>query len=213
MPGRERAQGFATTLREGISAVAVSRQLRVIVVVLLLLDLGAEAFDRLGFKHFLDSAALDDDSLRVLGALFVALAVAGLVANIVTRRALASGRGVARVAFALLAVAAVGGFLAAATSIVLVIAIGYMLQDGVRESVWPVLEGWANRDAPTEVRATVHSLMGQTTAVGELIGGLSMGLLAEATSIQVTLAVSAAAFGLSSLVATRGFAPSVRKIG
>ncbi len=213
VPGRESQRGFAATLRGGLAVVRTSRRLRILVAVLLLLDLGAEAFDRLGFKHFLDSAALDDESLRVLGALFFALALTGLAANVATTRALIRGRGVARVAFVLLLVAAVGGLIASLTSVVVVIAIGYMLQDSMRESVWPVLEGWANRDAPTHVRATVHSLMGQTTAVGELIGGLSMGVVAELTSIQVSLAVAAGFFGLSSLLSTGGFSDSARDVG
>ena len=213
VPGRERHRGFVATLRDGVSAVAISPRLRVIVVVLLLLDMGAEAFDRLGFKHFLDSASVDDRSLRALGLLFLALALAGLAANIVTTRALTAGRGLARVAFVLLLVATIGGAIASATSVVVVIAIGYMLQDSMRESVWPVIEGWANRDAPTEVRATVHSLMGQTTAIGELIGGLMLGLVAEATTIPVSLAIAAGFFGTSTLISTRGFAGSVGDVG
>ena len=213
VPGRETDRGFVTTLREGVGAVRTSRQLRRLVLVILLLDMGAEAFDRLGFKHFLDSAAVDDRSLPVLGALFFALALAGLGANIVATRALRGGRGVARVAFVLLAIATIGGLIASLTSIVVVIAIGYMLQDSMRESVWPVIEGWANRDAPTEVRATVHSLMGQTTAVGELIGGLTLGIVAELTSIPVSLAVAAGFFGMSALLSTGGFEGSARNVG
>lgn len=213
VPGRERHRGFVTTLREGVDAIRASRQLRVIVAVLLLLDMGAEAFDRLGFKHFLDSAAVDDLSLRVLGFLFLALALAGLGANILATRALTAGRGLARVAFVLLAIATFGGAIASATSIVVVIAIGYMLQDSMRESVWPVIEGWANRDAPTEVRATVHSLMGQTTAVGEMIGGLTLGVVAEMTSIPVSLAIAAGFFGASTVLSTGGFADSDGDVG
>ena len=93
------------------------------------------------------------------------------------------------------------------TSIVVVIAVGYLLQDSVREALWPVLDGWANRDAPSEVRATVHSLMGQTTSVGELIGGISLGLLAEVASIPIALSVAALFFAAAGVVATRGVQP------
>ncbi len=206
-PGIHEDRGFFDTLRSGLSAVSSRPRLRALVAVILVLDLGSEAFDRLGYKHFLDSASVEDDSVVVLGILFLALAGAGLIVNLVSTRILARGYGVARLAVILLGLAALGGLLAAVTNLVVVIAIGYMAQDSTREALWPVLDGWANRDAPTEVRATVHSLMGQTTAVGELVGGLTLGAIAEVTSIPTVLMIAAALYGLSALLATRGVAP------
>ena len=49
----------------------------------------------------------------------------------------------------LLFIATAGAFLTAATNLVVVIGLGLMMQDATRESLWPVLEGWANRDAPS----------------------------------------------------------------
>ena len=92
----------------------------------------------------------------------------------------------------------------ASTAIVVIIGLGLMLQDATRESLWPVMEGWANRDAPSEVRATVHSLMGQTTALGELVGGLALGVLAQATSIRLAVFIAAGLWAISALLATRG---------
>lgn len=206
-PGREHDRGFIDTFRAGLRVVSGRPQLRVLVVVILLVDFGAEAFDRLGYKHFLDSAEVTDDSLIALGILFLVLAFAGLVVNAASSRVLAKGHGVARLAVVLLAVAAIGGFIASATSIVVVIGLGYLLQDSVREALWPVLEGWANRDAPSEVRATVHSLMGQTTSIGQLAGGLALGAVAELVTIPIALSVAAAFFAAASLFATRGIAP------
>ena len=129
---------------------------------------------------------------------------AGLIVNAFAGRALDRGFGVARLAVILLAIASAGAFLTASTAIVVIIGLGLMLQDATRESLWPVMEGWANRDAPSEVRATVHSLMGQTTAFGELTGGLLLGALAQATSIRLVLFIAAGLWGLSALLATRG---------
>ncbi len=204
VPGREQERGFIETLKDGVMAVRSAPRLRTLVLVIVALDMGSEGFDRLGYKHFLDSGAIDDGSLLVLGVLFIALAFAGLAANAVAGRVLESGFGVARLAVVLLLVAAVGGALASVTNIVVVIALGYMMQDSTREALWPVLEGWANRDAPSNVRATVHSLMGQATSIAELVGGLMLGIIAELTSIPIVLAISAGFFGLSSVLATRG---------
>lgn len=208
-PGKEQDRGFAETLREGVAVVRGRPRLRVLVAVILLVDFGAEAFDRLGYKHFLDNVtdsglADNQDSIVVLGALFMVLALAGLLVNAAASRVLEKGHGVVRLAVALLAVAAVGGMIAAVTNVVVVIAIGFMMQDSVREALWPVMEGWANRDAPSEVRATVHSLMGQTTSLGEIGGAVFLGGLAEFVSIQAALVAGAlffAAAGASSVKA------------
>ena len=203
-PGREEERGFVETLREGFSVVRTRPRLRLLVVVLFVLDMGSEAFDRLGHKFFLDEGGWGDDSLIGLWALFTVLSIAGLAVNGFAGRALDRGFGVARLATILLAVASAGAFLTASTSIVVVIGLGLMFQDATRESLWPVMEGWANRDAPSEVRATVHSLMGQTTALGELTGGLALGALAQATSIRLVLVIAACLWALSALLATRG---------
>ncbi|MEM9467811.1 MAG: MFS transporter, partial [Actinomycetota bacterium] len=203
-PGRERERGFVETLREGFSVVRTRPRLRLLVVVLFTLDMGSEVVDRLGHKRFLDEGGWEDSSLIGLWVLFTVLSLAGLVVNALAGRALDRGFGVARLAVILLAIASAGAFLTASTAIVVVIGLGLMLQDATRESLWPVMEGWANRDAPSEVRATVHSLMGQTTALGELTGGLALGALAQATSIRLAVFVAAGLWALSALMATRG---------
>ncbi len=207
VPGKHEDRGFLETLRGGLRAISTKPRLRVLVVVVVVLDLGSEAFDRLGYKYFLDSVGVEDDSLLFLGALFLGLSVAGLLVNLAATRALKRAFGVARLAVVLLAVAAAGGFLASLTSIPVVIAMGFMTQDSTREALWPVLEAWANRDAPSEVRATVHSLLGQSTAIGELVGGLTFGMVAEFTSIRLVLILAAGLWVLSSLLATRGVVP------
>lgn len=203
-PGRDRERGFGETLRDGFSVVRTRPRLRLLVAVLFVLDMGSEAFDRLGHKFFLDEGGWGDDSLIGLWVLFTALSIAGLAVNGFAGRALDRGFGVARLAAILLAVASAGAFLTASTGIVVVIGLGLMFQDATRESLWPVMEGWANRDAPSEVRATVHSLMGQTTALAELTGGLALGALAQATSIRLVLVIAASLWAVSALLATRG---------
>ena len=208
-PGRERDAGFVETFRGGIAAVRSRPRLRVLVLVILLVYLGSEVFDRLGYVHFLEGAGVRDldqtgESLLALGVLFFIAALGGIVVNRGAERYLEGGKGVVRLAVGLLAVACVGGLIASATSAVAVIGLGYLLQDSVREALWPVMEGWANRDAPTEVRATVHSLMGQTTSIGEIGGGLVLGAVAEATSIPLAMAIGALFFGSAGIAAVRG---------
>ena len=203
-PGRERERGFLDTLKEGFTVIRTRPRLRVLVGVIIVLDMGSEAFDRLGHKFFIDEGGFDDDSLIGLWVLFSVLALAGLAVNALSGRMLEKGYGVARLAVLLLFIATAGAFLTAATNLVVVIGLGLMMQDATRESLWPVLEGWANRDAPSEVRATVHSLMGQATASGELLGGLTLAAIAEATSIRLVLVIAGCFWAVSTLLATRG---------
>ena len=208
-PGKDRGMGFRETLREGVSVIRTRPRLRVLVAVVLLLYFGSEVFDRLGWVHFLDNAGIDElnasgESLLAIGILFFVAALGGIAVNTAAQRRLKTGSGIVRVAVALLAVAAVGGLIASATNFVAVIAIGYLLQDTVREALYPVLEGWANRDAPSEVRATVHSLMGQSISTAEIGGAFVFGAVAEATSIPIAMAGAAVSFGLAAAFATRG---------
>ncbi len=203
-PGREQERGFLETLRAGLTVVVTRPRLRVLVGVILVLDMGSEAFDRLGHKFFLDNGGWGDDSLIGLGVLFVVLAIAGLGVNALAARALETGSGVARLASLLLLVAAIGATITMSTTMLVFIGVGLMLQDSTREALWPVLEGWANRDAPSEVRATVHSLMGQVTAIGELVGGMALGALAQATSVRLVLAIAAVLWFGAAGLATRG---------
>ena len=209
IPGKDRGQTFWDTLSLGLKTVRSVPRLRVLMLVTLLLYMGSEVFDRLGYVHFLDSLGVSQlnasgESLLAIGVLFVLVALVGIGVNTSAQRYLESGRGVVRLALGLLAIAALGGVIAAATSVVVIIGLGYFMQDSVREALFPVLEGWANRDAPSEVRATVHSLLGQTTSVGEITGGLLIAAVAEASSIPAAMVVGALFFALAGGVATRG---------
>ncbi len=195
---------FMSTLRSGLSAISGRPRLRVILAVAVAIDVGAEAYDRLGYKYFLDNTPADDSSIVSLGVLFVVIAIAGILINLQISARLESGVGVAKLATLLIVIAVAGGLVMAATTTVLAIGFGYLLQDSTREAFYPVLESWTNRDAPSEVRATVHSLVGQAAVFGELIGGLALGLIAELTSIRVTLVVGAACFAVAAALATRG---------
>ena len=90
-PGRDRERGFGETLRDGFSVVRTRPRLRLLVAVLFVLEMGSEAFDRLGHKFFLDEGGWGDDSLIGLWVLFTALSIAGLAVNGFAGRALVAG--------------------------------------------------------------------------------------------------------------------------
>ncbi len=211
-PGSERGVGFSQTLRDGVGVIRDQPRLRTLVLVAALLFAGAEIFGRIGPVHFLDSVSGGEqssgESLFALGVLFMLIALAGLVLNTVASKRLDRDGNISHVAGVLLLIAALGGVLASSTSLIALVGIGFLLQDAVQESMYPVMEGWANRDAPTEVRATVHSLVGQTTSISQIAGAIVLGALAQATSVQVGLGAATILIGIAALVALRpGRAP------
>ena len=206
--GAERGMGLRATLRTGVGVVRSQPRLRKLILVAALLFAAAELFGRIGYIHLLDSGGLRDldgsgESLLVLGVLFFATAIAGLLINTAASRRLEGGHDIVRVGGVLLLVASVGGVLASTTSIFVLVGIGFLLQDSVQEAMYPVMEGWANRDAPKEVRATVHSLVGQTTSMSQIGGAIVLGALAEVTSVQVGLGAATALMVCAALVALR----------
>ena len=208
-PGKDRDSGFRETLQQGISVVRFQPRLRVLILAVVLMAMGTIVFDRLGYVHFLDNLGVNEldasgQSLLAVGVLFFVAAAGGIGINVAAQRQLQAGRGVVRVGLALFFFAAIGGAIAAASSAVVLIGLGMLLQDSMREAAWPVLEGWANRDAPSEVRATVHSLVGQTNSIGEIGGAFLFGAIAEATSVPLAMAGGAICFALATAVATKG---------
>jgi MFS family permease len=73
-------------------------------------------------------------------------------------------------------------------------------------------EIWINRRTSSDVRATVHSLSSQAEQVGEVVCGVLLALLAQATSAHASIAGSAALLALALLAVPRAgsVAPSDR---
>ena len=85
--------------------------------------------------------------------------------------------------------------------------VGVLLVGGVG---WTVIRAvsviWVDRRATSDVRATVQSFLGQVESMGEIVGGLVMGVLAQATSLTVALTCSCAMVTCAGLVVTRSHA-------
>jgi hypothetical protein len=76
---------------------------------------------------------------------------------------------------------------------------GGLLVSGISWTVTrSVSEFWVNRRTTTDVRSTVQSFLAQAEYVGEISLGLSLGILAQASSIALAL------LGSCGLVASTG---------
>lgn len=213
-------QTFMRQLRAGLASVRGRPRLMRMLMIVGLTGLGTDALDRLGFKRFIDTIDADSESVVVTGVLLLILAAGGIAVNIIVTR-FVSGRESAPDAAAaprasdpaagslitaaavLFAIAGTGAIVVAIGAPLAAIGIGMLLQDATRESAYPLIESWTNRETTSDVRATVHSLTGQVYALSEMTGGLALGLLAQATNVPLGISVGAALFGAGALLTFR----------
>jgi len=192
-------------LRTGLTTARRVRSIRLLVITMMFLGLGSESLDRLGFKHFLDIGEFDENSIVWTGVLFIALGFAGAAVVWLAERRIEGGIALPQLGSRLIVVSAIGA-VAVAISPIAGIAIGLLLQDSTREAFDPVSAAWTNQHADDASRATVHSLVSQAHGVGEVVGGLSLAALAQATSITTAVLIAAAMWTCASLVSRRAAA-------
>jgi len=183
---------FRETLREGVRVVKGSRRLLILIATLFVFDLSSEAMDRFGFLKFMESLGADTESITATGVLFLVLAAAGIAVNAIVSLAMKTtderkGASVVATAIVLMIVAASGAMILAVTGSPIAIGLGLMFQDATRESLDPVVSSWTNRESPSEVRATVHSLIGQTISIGTMVGGITLAAVAESVGLSPSI--------------------------
>jgi MFS family permease len=205
-PTREhRLRESVSIFRRGVALARYDREIMLVFGATILVNGGAEAFDRLFPKRLVDLGfPQDPDPIVWFTALGIAtLAVGALALKIVEARI--DGVGVARRVYASACVIGAVGMivLAHAPDDVTGMA-GVLLVGGV---AWTVIRSvsviWVNRRATSDVRATVQSFLGQVESLGEIGGGIVLGVLAQATSITVALTFSCALVGSAGLLVMR----------
>lgn len=201
----DRLRESLAVFRRGFALARRDREILLVFGATALVAFGAEAFDRLYPKRLIGLGFPDrPDPIVWFTALGIATLVVGSVAIRIVEARIA-GEGVARQAYLVCsAVGAVGLLLLAhAPSEVAGIA-GVLVVSGV---AWTVLRTvgaiWVNRRASSDVRATVQSFLGQVESFGEILGGLVLGAVAQATTITVALTCSAVLLAAATLLVTR----------
>lgn len=205
-PTREhRWRESVSIFRRGVELARYDREIMLVFGATILVNSGAEAFDRLFPKRLVDLGFPEDpDPIVWFTALGLAtLAVGAIALRIVEARI--DGVGVARRMYAVACLfGAVGLLLLAHAPDDVTGMMGVLLVGGV---AWTVIRSvsviWVNRRATSDVRATVQSFLGQVESIGELGGGIALGVLAQATSITVALTFSCAFVGAAGLLVLR----------
>ena len=184
------------TFNKGVQAVRSKPRLMNIVFIGLFYGLYSEGFDRLWVKHLLDHFELPVLFGNNQVAFFAALRVAGTVLTILTVRfvekrvdstsPLAIGRAVlvvtGMISIALLGFA-LSPFLFLSLSLYLVISV-------LRNVQTPLQTAWVNQKLDSQVRATVHSMFGQVDAIGQVMGGPIVAVIASVGSAVASLVTS-----------------------
>lgn len=214
-PTREhRWRESVATFRRGVTLARGDGEILLVLSATLLINSGAEAYDRLYPKRLIDLGFPEEpDPILWFTVLGVVLLVLGAIALRVVEQRI-DGVGVPRrILLTSCLIGAVGMLLLGHAPNGAVGIAGTMLVGGI---AWTVIRStsviWVNRRTTSDVRATVQSFLGQTESVGEICGGIVMAILAQATSITVALTASAALLTTAAIVVGRsraGRAPGV----
>jgi DHA3 family tetracycline resistance protein-like MFS transporter len=181
---------------QGVMAVRSKPRLMNIVFIGLFYGLYSEGFDRLWVKHLLDHFELPVifgnnqvaffAVLRVTGTILTILAVRFVEKRVDATSPLAIGRAVLVVTGAI-SVALLGfalsPFLFLSLSLYLAISV-------LRNVQTPLQTAWINQKLDSQVRATVHSMFGQVDAIGQVLGGPIVAVIASVGSAVASLVTS-----------------------
>ena len=201
----DRWQESIAIFRRGVALGRADQEILLVLAVTLLVNSGAEAFDRLHPRRLIDLGFPEEpDPIVWFTVLGISLLLVGAMALRVVEAKI-NNRGAPRSALLVACLAGAAGMVTLAHAPNQVVGIaGTMLVGGV---AWTVLRAvssiWVNRRTTSDVRATVQSFLGQTESIGEIAGGVVMAIVAQAASITVALTASAALLMSAALVLGR----------
>ena len=184
------------TFKQGLDAVRAKPRLVNIVFIGLFYGIYSEGFDRLWVKHLLENFELPVlfgsnqvaffAALRVVGALLTILAVSFVEKRVDSSSPLAIGRAVLIVT-AMISVALIGFALLPVFGLSLGL---YLIVSVLRNIHIPLQTAWVNQKLDSRVRATVHSMFGQVDAIGQVLGGPIVAVIASVGSTLASLVAS-----------------------
>ena len=184
------------TFKQGVDTVRAKPRLMNIVFIGLFYGIYSEGFDRLWVKHLLDTFELPIIFGNNQVAFFAALRVAGTILTIIAVRfvekrvdsssPLAIGRAVLIVTTGISL--AMLGF-ALSPYLILTLSL-YLVIDALRDVHIPLQTAWVNQKLDSRVRATVHSMFGQVDAIGQVMGGPIVAVIAAVGSAVASLVTS-----------------------
>ncbi len=199
------------TLLTGVAAAQRPGVVRSFLVIAVLTGISSEVFDRLWTARVLEAFALptvwgvDDPAIwftvfALTGSL-LALVMSLLANRLATERLNVLHPAGLLAGLLLVQVAGMVGFALSGSLWSALLAM--WVRDCARAIAYPVQGAWINRNVDSRTRATTLSLASQADAIGQVVGGPPLGVLATRTSIPVALLVSAGVLAPAALVYAR----------
>ncbi len=189
-------QHMGYAFRQGVEAVRSRPRLMNIVFIGLFYGVYSEGFDRLWVKHLLDRFELPIlfgsnqvaffAVLRVVATLLTILAVRFVEKRVDATSPLAIGRAVL-VVTGIISAALIGFALSPFLFFSLSL---YLVISTLRDVHIPLQTAWINQKLDSQVRATVHSMFGQVDAIGQVLGGPIVAVIASIGSAVASLVTS-----------------------
>ena len=183
------------TARSGLATVRRQPILLALLALAAVLGAASEGFDRLWEAHLLISITLPPlgnlapvtwFGLIQAGGLAIGIGTARLVSRIDTR----ADQRVARILVVAQALRVGAIALFGLTSQLPVAIAARWAIDGLQSLNRPLLDAWIARNSPSEVRATVFSVMSQGDAMGQVLGGPVIGAVGTWLSLRAAIVAS-----------------------
>jgi MFS transporter, DHA3 family, tetracycline resistance protein len=195
--------GIAAGARSSLKSVRSRPLILTILAITVVLGLSSEGVDRLYQVHLLRDVGLPSfagfSPVFWFGLISGGSALIGIATTQVIRRRLdlENHTHVTRLLFAFTLVRALtlAGF-ALATNLYVAIAF-FWVANVMRGAFSPVQRAWLNRSLDSTNRATLFSVDGQADALGQIVGGPIIGVVASGISIRAALVGSAALLSLA----------------
>ena len=208
---RDTWRAFRATLQAGLGSIRARPLLMTILGISFFYGLYSEGLDRLWQPHFLENAAPPAwngfSSVTWFGVIQAAVMLVTVVVAEAARRhteALSPQRmtlllaGLTGLITAGLVLFGMAGSFSVALGAYMTVAI-------VRRTLQPLYSAWTNRGIPTAVRATVLSTLGQMDAVGQVVGGPAIGIIANQFGIRPAIILSGIVLSPALLLYRRAF--------
>jgi DHA3 family tetracycline resistance protein-like MFS transporter len=189
-------QQMAHTFKEGVAAVRTRPRLMTILGIGLFYGLYSEGVDRLWVKHLLDTFELPIlfgnnevaffSVLRATGTLLTIFAMRTVERRLDTSQPRAIGRLMFFVTGSI-SVSLIGFALSPVFGVTLLF---FLLIDILRDVAIPLYTAWVNQKLDSGTRATVLSMSSQVDAIGQIMGGPGVGLIAKLVSVVAAISTS-----------------------
>jgi DHA3 family tetracycline resistance protein-like MFS transporter len=185
------------TFKGSLNFIKGSPVILLLLCINLFYGLSSEGYDRLSTAHF-----LKDTTLPKLGNLqpvtwFGIFSITGMIMSALIMQLIVSKmekNNQLQSVFILLGsniFFIISMIVFALTGNFIIMLVGYLSTNMFRTTIEPIYNGWLNRHISDEARATVLSTNGQVNALGQIIGGPIIGVIATRISISVGIACTA----------------------